>query len=185
MTPSDELFATDNGVVSQMHCLTRGDVAFYSGRQQLPFLRWREEDLVEMRFRGHKGDQGQAGNILVRTRKDVRGVGSSLREDGGAVALLVELLSVHPDLPSAAPLASYRQSENVAVWTYGQALRALREVVAESGQDPAEFALHSLRIGGASRLPAGGEMSERVIQREGRWKSDAYKVYTRSSMEDY
>ena len=110
MTPSDELFATDNGVVSQMHCLTRGDVAFYSGRQQLPFLRWREEDLVEMRFRGHKGDQGQAGNILVRTRKDVRGVDSSLREGGGAVALLVELLSVHPNLPSAAPLASYRKS---------------------------------------------------------------------------
>ena len=71
------------------------------------------------------------------------------------------------------PLASYRQSEHVTVWTYEQALRALREVVAESGQDPAEFALHSLRIGGASRLAAGGGMSERVIQREGRWKSDA------------
>ena len=172
-------------MVHQVHCLSRGDVAFYSGRKQLPFLRWREVDSVEIRFRGHKGDQGQAGNVLVRTRKDVRGVGSSLREGGGVVALLVELLSVHPNLPSTAPLASYRQSEHLAVWTYGQALRALREVVAESGQDPAEFALHSLRIGGASRLPAGGEMSERVIQREGRWKSDAYKVYTRSSMEDY
>ena len=68
--------------------------------------------------------------------------------------------------------------------TYGQAFRALREVVAESGQDPAEFALHSLRIGGVSRLAAGGGMLERVIQREVRWKSDAYKVYTRSNMED-
>ena len=94
--------------------------------------------------------------MLVRTRKNVRGVGSSLREGGGAVALLVELLSVHRNLPSEAPLASYRQSENVAVWTYGQALRALREVVAESGQDPAEFALHSLRIGSTLRLAAGG-----------------------------
>ena len=140
--------------------------------------------MVEIEFRSHKGDQGQAGNILVRTRKNGRGVGSILREGGGAVALLVELLSVHPNLPSGVPLASYRQSENVAVWSYGQALRALREAVAESGQDPAESALHSLRIGVASRLAAGGGMSERVIQREGRWKSDAYKVYTRSNMED-
>ena len=38
MTRSDELFATDTGVVHQVHCLTRGDVALYSGRQQLPFL---------------------------------------------------------------------------------------------------------------------------------------------------
>ena len=60
----------------------------------------------------------------------------------------------------------------------------MREVVAESGQDPAEFALHSLRIGGASCLAAGSGVSDRVIQRKGRWKSDAYKVYSRSNMED-
>ena len=99
----------------QVQCLSRGGVVFYSGRRQLAFLRWWQADLVEIRFRGHKGDQGQAGNILVRTRKEVRGVGSSLREGRGAVALLVELLSVHPKLPSAAPLVSYRQSEHVAV----------------------------------------------------------------------
>ena len=68
----------------------------------------------------------------------------------------MELLSVHPNLPSSVPLASYRQSEHVTVWTYEQALRALREVVAESGQDPEEFALHSLRIGSTLRLAAGG-----------------------------
>ena len=56
--------------------------------------------------------------------------------------------------------------------------------MAESGQDSAKFALHSLRIGGASRLAAGGGISERVIQREGRCKSVAYKVYTRSNIED-
>ena len=57
MTRSDETFATDTGVVHQVHCLNRGDVAFYAGRQELPFLRWREADLVEVRFRGQKGDQ--------------------------------------------------------------------------------------------------------------------------------
>ena len=111
-------------------------------------------------------------------------MGSSLREGGGAVALLAELLSAYPNLPRAAPLASYHQSEHLAVWSFGQALRALREVVAESGQDPGEFALNSLRIGGPSRLVARGGMSERVIQREGRWNSDACKVYTCSTMED-
>ena len=171
-------------MVHRVHCLTRGDVAFYSGRQQLPFLRWREADLVVIWFRCHKGYQGQAGIILFRARKHVRGVGSSLRKGGGDVALLVEFLSVHPHLPSAAPIASYRQSENVVVWSYGHALRALREVMAESGQDPAKFALHSLRIGGASRLAARGGMSERVIRRDWRRKSDAYKVYTRCNLED-
>ena len=53
----------------------------------------------------HRSQRGP-GSSIVRTRKDVRGVGSSLREGGGAVAVLVELLSVHPNLPSASPLAS-------------------------------------------------------------------------------
>ena len=54
----------------------------------------------------------------------------------------------------------------------------------ESGWNPDKFSRHSLRIGGASALAAGGIVSERVIQREGRWKSGAYKVYTRKQQED-
>ena len=55
----------------------------------------------------------------------------------------------------------------------------IKELVAKSGRNPDEFALHSLVIGGATTLAAGGDITERVIQREGRWKSDAYKgVYT-------
>ena len=43
-----------------------------------------------------------------------------------------------------------------------------------------DFALHSLRIGGASTLPAAGEVLERVIQRAERWKSDSYNtVYSK------
>ena len=67
---------------------------------------------------------------------------------------------------------------------YGRVLRAIKEVVAESGRNPDEFALHSLRIGGATTLAAGGDISERVIRREGWWRSDAYKVYTRNNIED-
>ena len=67
------------------------------------------------------------------------------------------------------------------MWRYSQALRALREIVEKSGRKPEEYALHSLRIGRASMLAAGGDVSERVVQREGRWKSDACKVYTRNN----
>ena len=56
--------------------------------------------------------------------------------------------------------------------------------VAQSGRNPDELALHSLRIGGAAVLAARADTPERVIQREGRWKSDAYKVYTRTNVED-
>ena len=33
-------------------------------------------------------------------------------------------------------------------------------------------------------LAAGRDVSERVIQREGGWRSDAYKAYTRNTVED-
>ena len=60
-----------------------------------------------------------------------------------------------------------------------QATLALREVVAKAGMQPDEYALHSLRIGGATYLSAGGVPSK-VLKREGRWSSDAYKTYVRS-----
>ena len=63
-------------------------------------------------------------------------------------------------------------------------MRALRDIVAQSGRNPDEFALHSLRVGGASVLAAGGDVPERVIQHEGRRKSDTYKVYTRNTVQD-
>ena len=66
----------------------------------------------------------------------------------------------------------------------GQALRACRAINKKSGRQPEEYALHSLRIGFSSMLAAGGNMSERVTQREGRWKSDACKVYTRNYADD-
>ena len=57
-------------------------------------------------------------------------------------------------------------------------------MVAKSGRNPDEFALHSLLIRAATMLAAGEDIAERVIQREGRWRSDAYKAYTRNDIED-
>ena len=56
---------------------------------------------------------------------------------------------------------------------------ALRQVAAGAGDDPSEVGLHSSRIGAATTLAAGRDVSQRVIQREGRWKSSvSSKVYT-------
>ena len=69
------------------------------------------------------------------------------------------------------------------MWTQQQATTALRAVVALAGVRAEEYALHSLRIGGATHLSAGGATPE-VLQREGRWASDAYKAYVRSHGKD-
>ena len=122
--------------------------------------------------------------MCIRDRDEIHGPRSGYRADGGAVALMVELLSCHPTLPDSAPLSSYRSGREVKVWKYDQALRAFREIVEKSGRNPKEFALHSLRIGGASTLAAGGDVSDRVIQKEGRWVSEEYKTYTVYNVED-
>ena len=119
---------------------------------------------IEVCFRGHKGDQAQQGS--VRTRDDASGTRSGVGAGGGAVALMVELLSVYPRMSESAPLLSYRCGNEVRVWRYPEALAALRQVAARAGDDPSEVGLHSLRA--ATTLAAGGDVSQRVIQREGR-----------------
>ena len=50
---------------------------------------------------------------------------------------------------------------------------------------PSEVGLHSLRIGATTTLAAGGEVPQRVIQREGRWKSsESSKTYSHNHPED-
>ena len=70
----------------------------------------------------------------------------------------------------------------VRVVRYGRALRAVKEVVAKSCRSPDEIALHSLRIRGAAAFAVGRDISVRVIKREGRWRSDTYKTFTRNSI---
>ena len=69
----DEVFTGASGVVHAAHCLTRGDTALFAGDSQLDTLEWDRVDRVEVRFRGHKGDYGQAGSVIVRTRSVMRG----------------------------------------------------------------------------------------------------------------
>ena len=112
----------------------------------MEYVHWRQADKMGINFRGQNGDQDQIGEVRARTRDDISGPQSEYRADGDAVALMVELMG-----------------REVKVLNYGQALQAFREIVKKSGRGPKDFALHSLRIGGASTLGTGGEVSERVI----------------------
>ena len=121
------------------------------------------------------------GSVRVRTRTEIHGSKSSFSVYGGAVALGLELISCFSGFTDHAPLSSYRGGKSVWVVRYGCALRAIEELLAKSGQNFDEFALPSLRIFGATTLAAGGDISERATQGDRRWKSDAYKAYTRNN----
>ena len=79
------MLTVDSGVVRSAHFLTRDDVAFYAGNVQWQYIRRRQADRVDVRFKGYKGDQEQMGSVRARTRTEVRGSKSSFGEDGGSV----------------------------------------------------------------------------------------------------
>ena len=91
---------------------------------------------------------------------------------------MVELPSVYPTMPESVPLSSYRCGNEVRVRRYVEAFAALHQVAAKAEDDSSEVGLYSFRIGAATTPAAGGEVSQRVIQREGRWKSsESSKVH--------
>ena len=178
---ASEMFAETRSRIHETYCLRRADVAFYRGRVQLGVTQWSTDDRVEVRFRGSKGDQLRKGAVISRVRAgSPRPVGAG----GGAVDLMLELMSCYLCLPSSAPLVAYGSGGGRwSMWTKQQATVALRDVVALAGVRADEYALHSLRIGGATHVSAGGASPE-TLQRMGRWASDAYKAYVRSHGKD-
>ena len=173
------MFAETRLRVHETYCFRRADVAFFRGNIQLTVAQWSNADRVEVRFRGSKGDQLRKGAAVTHVRK---GPSMHVREGGGAVDLMIELMSCYLFLPSSTPLVAFGVGNGrSSMWTQHQATTALRKVVALAGVRAEEYALHSLRVGGATHLPAGGATLE-VLQREGRWASDALKTYVRSQL---
>ena len=64
-------------------------------------------------------------------------------------------MSYPPMLPKHAPISSYRSKGRVVTWRHGQAIQALKDIVAESGANSDEFTLHLLRIGGGLDTRSG------------------------------
>ena len=80
---------------------------------------------------------------------------------------MVELMSCYLFFLSSAPLVAYGSGGGRwSMWTKQQATVALRSVVELAGVRVDEYALHSLMIGGATHLSAGGASPE-TLQREG------------------
>ena len=180
---SCEMFAVSQTAMHAVHGLRRGDVAFFHGSVQLTSRdKWALADRVEVRFRSSKGDQFRKGAVCTRTRQHAP---CPVESGGGAVDVMVELLSAFPFLPSHAPLVAVGAGGNSWwMWTKNKACDALRQMVALAGLPPQEYALHSLRIGGATDLAAGGASPE-VLRKEGRWAGESgFRPYVRSHGRD-
>jgi hypothetical protein len=61
--------------------------------------------------------------------------------------------------------------------SYDRFLKRFREIITELGLNPADYAGHSFRRGGATFAKDAG-FSDEVIKAVGDWKSDAYQLYT-------
>ena len=177
---ASELWAYANGKVHPEFCLTRNCLTFFRGEAQVAFENRFCASAVQVRFVASKSDQKRAGCTITRTRvSDRTEVGGV---PAGAFEALLELLNVHPQLPGEAPLTTRLTPQGWRVFTRTEAVAALRLMVGSSGRDPAQYALHSGRIGGATQLAAQG-ISELQIQRAGRWKSRAFMTYVRAAGE--
>ena len=154
LTRASEMFAETRLRVHETYCLRHADVAYFRGNIQLTVAQWSTADRVEVRFRGLKGGQLRKGAVVTRVRK-----GPSMRvgEGGGAVNLMIKWMYCYLFLPPSAPLVAFVLGNGRwSMWTQHQATAALRKVVALAGVRAEESALHSLRIGGATHLSAGG-----------------------------
>ena len=177
---ASELVAYANGLVHPNFCLTRDCLIFFRGDLQVNVEDRARADSVKVLFVASKTDQNREGRTTTRVRM-AGGVGVG-KIPVGAFAALVELLDAHPRLPGGAPLMTRRTASGWKVITRTEAVVALRMMAASAGKNPAQFALHSGRIGGATKLAAQG-MTELHIQRAGRWKSRAFMVYIRNAGE--
>ena len=161
-------------------CLTRDCLTFFRGDVQANIEDRARADSVKVLLVASKTDQNREGCTTTRVRTaEGTGVGKT---PVGAFEALVELLDAHPRLLGGAPLTTRRTAFVWKVTTRTEAVVALRMMAGSAGKNPAQFVLHSGRIGGATKL-AAQEIPELQIQRACRWKSQAFMVYVRDAGE--
>ena len=154
---ASELFAFANGLVYPDFCFTRGCLTFFRGDVQVNIEDRARADSVKVLFVASKTDQNREGCMTTRMRTaEGAGVGKT---PVGAFGALVELLDALPRRLGGAPLTTRRTASGWKGITRTEAVVALRMMAASAGKNPAHFALHSRRIGGATKLVAQG-MSE-------------------------
>ena len=175
-----ELFACANGLVYPDFCLTRDCLTFFRGDVQGNIEDRARADFVKVLLMASKR-RPESRRLYDNPRAHGgRGggwqdKGRSFRSTGGAPRRIPATFRRRPS-----------DDETYGVWgkviTKTEAVVALRMITASAGKSGDHFALHSGRIGGATKLAAQG-MSELQIQRTGRWKSWTFMVYTRDAGE--
>lgn len=181
------------GAYDSMRIVRRRDVTFYAGAREvrlssgLDVLRpdlLAAVDRVKVHVRKSKADQR------------ARGFTRELHRSGHAFLCPVRALLDHcmatVDLPADWPVVAFdppraqRQAEEAdmagRVVTREQLSNVLKAVGQQLGEDPRDFASHSLRIGGATAMHGAG-FSDAWIMFMGNWASAAYLIYCRASSE--
>lgn len=117
---------------------------------------------------GQNVDLERVGSVGVRTRNEARGPRSFFWADGGAVALILELMSGFPGFPNyVTPRSSYRCGKTVRVVRYGRAFgeiessRSWRRHVGLPMSPPCNRCVSEER----PRSRQGDRIPERVIQK--------------------
>ncbi len=90
------------------------------------------------------------------------------------VKALTSFLS-HRSAPSTSPLFTF---EDGSFLTPRLVSNTLKSVISRAGLDSSGYSSHSFRIGAATTAAASG-VPDHLVQKLGRWSSDAYKSYIR------
>ena len=115
----------------------------------------------------------------TKTVPVVLGGGGSLLDPVIAYERMVELDPVPKEKEASTPL--FRRANGLAI-KVAELRGVIKLLMSGLGLPAARFGAHSLRIGGATAALAAG-MSPAAIRAAGRWASDIYILYTRSSRE--
>ena len=181
------MFAGKGGGVRQVYWLRREDIAFFEEGVQLVQERRRAADTVEVHSKGGEGDHGRIGAFMVRTKGPKGGGRRSFV--GGAVRVLRDQYTEGEER-SFGGLQERGRVEGVdereidilpQEWAgEGEGDVEIAKGRSSGGTDTGGVPLHSGRIRGAPRLAEMGAPPW-VIQREGRWASQAFVGYVRSN----
>ena len=91
------------------------------------------------------------------------------------VSAILQYFSLVP-APASAPFFCIPSNGSLRPVTHGVFTNSIKSLISRIGLRPADFSPHSFRRGGATFAFQAG-VPERLIQRHGDWRSDAYRRY--------
>jgi hypothetical protein len=159
-------YAASSGFFDVRRALVVGDLEFFLLGQ--PVADWWSADEVVICIRASKTDQMRLGVL-----RNAYATGAALCPVWAA-AMVMDLRRLGC---SAEPLLLFAPGRTL---DRADVSRALKECALAMGQEAANFASRSLRIGGASCMLACG-YSEEYIRRQGRWHSFCWRRYAYDS----